>query len=466
MKVELKKHVRNLLILAPALMLVCIALMNVVKAPIVSAETVGTTITDRKQTYTFTQTLAAGETYDKCFRIEERGVYLFTVKSDQNVSFELYEDIYGNYITCSNITEAGDVQLYMYLYDEFDYYLHFISDPDVNCTFTCEIIGSPEIALLQGINYQLDSSIAMVTRWDYIPEGFKPNADEWLMQDDLNSMGYYYLDPKDMNFAEEISVKNDSQKSIPIYVNKYDVFGGIELAPINSYNPNTFYYSLYDYRDYLAEMMELNKDAVELVDKMILFAAYSYQYFYGGDVGEVDYDAAEFDAFPDDSVFDPYKPTMSGSFADGVEYVGSSLILSYELTIRHYFSIDENKLNPETVEIYAYGDSRYPRYESTYGVTYDEATGLWYTDIPGTNGWKNAFFYTDLGEMYGITVYSGRIEDSYYEGNYDYENIWSMEYGAYSYAYKAVQGNNEKLEKLVKTLYIFSSKAHDMYGME
>ena len=121
--------------------------------------------------------------------------------------------------------------------------------------------------------------------------------------------------------------------------------------------------------------------------------------------------------------FDEFAPVVSGEEA-GVTYYGSTLSLKSETAIKHYFIIEDEssmpefKVNGNTVEAVKNG--------TLYEVKI--------TDLPAHN----------LDEVF--TVEAGAL---------------SVQYGAFSYAYQALQTDKDALKDVVNALYTYNLKADE-----
>ena len=121
--------------------------------------------------------------------------------------------------------------------------------------------------------------------------------------------------------------------------------------------------------------------------------------------------------------FDEFAPVVSGEEA-GVTYYGSTLSLKSETAIKHYFIIEDEssmpefKVNGKTVEAVKNG--------TLYEVKI--------TDLPAHN----------LDEVF--TVEAGAL---------------SVQYGAFSYAYQALQTDKDALKDVVNALYAYNLKADE-----
>lgn len=108
-----------------------------------------------------------------------------------------------------------------------------------------------------------------------------------------------------------------------------------------------------------------------------------------------------------------YDSVISGTLPDGIEYIGSSLILRDAISVRHYFKGDLSEkvilADKQQIKPIGVGD-------------------VYYIELPGIR-------MSELGHMISTQI-----------------NGWSISYCPYSYCYKALESDNLQLVNLIKAL--------------
>jgi len=121
-----------------------------------------------------------------------------------------------------------------------------------------------------------------------------------------------------------------------------------------------------------------------------------------------------------------YKSQITGTLPDGISYCGTSLIIKDTLSIRHYFSVDMNKLG-DTLAYYSLQVNGEP---VSYTAISDD---ICYVEI-------NNISASDIDRTHSLVI--------------DGPNHYEIRYSVLSYAYDAIRLNVEKeLTNLVKSIY-------------
>lgn len=123
-----------------------------------------------------------------------------------------------------------------------------------------------------------------------------------------------------------------------------------------------------------------------------------------------------------------YKPEVTGS-VDGINYIGSSLILNSKTSIRHYFSI-KSGIEVSDYNFTVNGKDVIPSYNGVY----------YYIEISNICA-------QDIGKTYTIHVQGA-------------DGDMSIRYSGLSYAYMVLTGSSDaSLKELMKTLYYYNKQA-------
>lgn len=194
---------------------------------------------------------------------------------------------------------------------------------------------------------------------------------------------------------------------------------------------NTLRVSVYRYLDIIAENARGQYEAINVAyaKGLIVYGDCATAYFGGGETGAL----TELSGITANTFAD-YSNTAAGS-ADGLEYLGTSLLLENNTTIRHYFKLESG-----------YNISGY-RFEYTKNNSY------WYSAVLMPSDIKD-IYYIDISGFSCVnfgTTYKLRMS---------YGGTFELKYGVYAYAYDALTNtDNEKLHNLVKAMYLFAGGA-------
>lgn len=216
----------------------------------------------------------------------------------------------------------------------------------------------------------------------------------------------YYANAKEMHDAITVTVHlANGTKAI------------LKNSAGNTYSNNTMTYSVADYISSVQGSPASSDNLKNLVRNMKTYGEYSQVYFGYNSSGlkptlqNINY-AEQLKA---------YEKFTSGELPDGVNYLGSSLILNSAVGIRHYFAVSGSV----------------PKFEvNGNAVTPKKASNSYYVDIENVPASK-------LGMPYTLSV-AGK---------------WTLKYSALSYANQAISGSNAGLTNLCKAMYSYHVSA-------
>jgi len=221
----------------------------------------------------------------------------------------------------------------------------------------------------------------------------------------------YKVNAKEMNDNCTLSVYDKNGKKINVQ---------------NSTAVNGSY--VYSVAKYLNEIVSSSKDSnmVELAKAMRNYgnAAQIYFAYNTSNAGGITpYKTSDFSG---------YVPTGMYSLPDGLTYVGSSLLLNGQTSLRHYFNVD----GKHSISDYKF------KISNTDVNPVKKSDGLYYVtiaDIPANK----------LSTTYKVTI----------------NNDYSINYSALSYAYKTVEkGDSDNLVQLMHLLSDYNKKAITYFG--
>lgn len=215
-----------------------------------------------------------------------------------------------------------------------------------------------------------------------------------------------HVPAKAMNDPIEIRMCNFEGKIIPFANETTDEDG-------------VFRYSVNDYLNSAINSEESSEELKALARAMQNYGLCAQDYF--------GYNAPATTPAIDDNVdYSDFDIIKEGTLPEGVEYVGSSLILESNISIRHYFRISDR----EDVT-FAVNDTV---------ITPEVKDGLSYIEIRDIKP-------TDLAKAYTVTVS-------------DSDNTYSFDYSAMSYCKKANSTSSDsKLKNLAYSLYWYNKAA-------
>ena len=177
----------------------------------------------------------------------------------------------------------------------------------------------------------------------------------------------------------------------------------------------------YSINDYLESAKKRGDELAELAETMETYGQCAQKYFgYNSPVEEIEVE--------DIGDISSYKKRVTNLCNFGVEYVGSSLVVSNKISIRHYLKLP-NQLKRCTAKIS----------DSVVEPVYVK-DDLYYFEISGISA-------NSITKTYSLWIYD----------NYDIRNAFYLDYSVLSYAYDAqTKSNNIDLIKLINSMYHYS----------
>ena len=219
-----------------------------------------------------------------------------------------------------------------------------------------------------------------------------------------------------------------------------------QLFCTNGKKSQEYTYSVREYADYMIqnEGQSYTADAVKMVKAMLNYGAYTQQYFNyntenlaNASLQEAEKQLPELGS----TDLEAYTPTKTGS-VEGLNYYGSSLMLTEKTAIRHYFTLEAgNKIGDYTFRV-GQGSSKKELIPVQKGSRY-------YVEIENIAA-------NDLSTPYVVSVSQGKGQ----------ENECTIEYSAYSYI-KTILGDSasrykEELKNAMKALYQYCEAAKEI----
>ena len=216
--------------------------------------------------------------------------------------------------------------------------------------------------------------------------------------------------------------------SSPIKLYVYDGKGN-HVAIANSNVADKYGYT-YSANTYIEDAMKSEDSGLsEMMSALIVYGNYANSYFSNtaapqGGVADVSAESLK-----------KYEKCVD-STAEGIRYLGSSLILNSDTALRHYFSLNDG---------YSIDDYKFVVDGKELKPICSE--GVYYINILGISA-------KDLGNTYELTV----TEKS--------GKKLVLKYGALSYCYEVIKNNNgnQNLSNLIKALYQYSCAAQNYFN--
>ena len=283
----------------------------------------------------------------------------------------------------------------------------------------------------------------------------------WKMTDDfVKNSGAYVVMSINSSVSNALS-KNDKKIYVKDAVNKNDYINFIyDLAPAQigqtvttdlfSSNGKLISSSSYSIKDYCYDYLDAykageNETEKNLVISLLNYGAYAQKYF--------KYETTD---FVNKNLTDNEKnvPEIQNSKAfieqygknsivnsNGIEYIGTSLLLESGCVIRHYFKIDDSKTGNLSCYVNE-GTSSERKLDLKKKGTY------YYVDIDSIPAYS-------LKKDFKVTIYNGK----------DSSKKTIIDYSVYNYIAKALSKNdNSTLSELMKSLYWYGQYANEMYS--
>ena len=283
----------------------------------------------------------------------------------------------------------------------------------------------------------------------------------WKMTDDfVKNSGAYVVMSINSSVSNALS-KNDKKIYVKDAVNKNGYINFIyDLAPAQigqtvttdlfSSNGKLISSSSYSIKDYCYDYLDAykageNETEKNLVISLLNYGAYAQKYF--------QYETTD---FVNKNLTDNEKnvPEIQNSKAfieqygknsivnsNGIEYIGTSLLLESGCVIRHYFKIDDSKTGNLSCYVNK-GTSSERKLDLKKKGTY------YYVDIDSIPAYS-------LKKDFKVTIYNGK----------DSSKKTIIDYSVYNYIAKALSKNdNSTLSELMKSLYWYGQYANEIYS--
>ena len=283
----------------------------------------------------------------------------------------------------------------------------------------------------------------------------------WKMTDDfVKNSGAYVVMSINSSVSNALS-KNDKKIYVKDAVNKNGYINFIyDLAPAQigqtvttdlfSSNGKLISSSSYSIKDYCYDYLDAykageNETEKNLVISLLNYGAYAQKYF--------KYETTD---FVNKNLTDNEKnvPEIQNSKAfieqygknsivnsNGIEYIGTSLLLESGCVIRHYFKIDDSKTGNLSCYVNE-GTSSERKLDLKKKGTY------YYVDIDSIPAYS-------LKKDFKVTIYNGK----------DSSKKTIIDYSVYNYIAKALSKNdNSTLSELMKSLYWYGQYANEIYS--
>ena len=283
----------------------------------------------------------------------------------------------------------------------------------------------------------------------------------WKMTDDfVKNSGAYVVMSINSSVSNALS-KNDKKIYVKDAVNKNGYINFIyDLAPAQigqtvttdlfSSNGKLISRSSYSIKDYCYDYLDAykageNENEKNLVISLLNYGAYAQKYF--------KYETTD---FVNKNLTDNEKnvPEIQNSKAfieqygknsivnsNGIEYIGTSLLLESGCVIRHYFKIDDSKTGNLSCYVNK-GTS------SERKLDLKKKGSYYYIDIDSIPAYS-------LKKDFKVTIYNGK----------DSSKKTIIDYSVYNYIAKALSKNdNSTLSELMKSLYWYGQYANEMYS--
>ena len=283
----------------------------------------------------------------------------------------------------------------------------------------------------------------------------------WKMTDDfVKNSGAYVVMSINSSVSNALS-KNDKKIYVKDAVNKNGYINFIyDLAPAQigqtvttdlfSSNGKLISSSSYSIKDYCYDYLDAykageNETEKNLVISLLNYGAYAQKYF--------KYETTD---FVNKNLTDNEKnvPEIQNSKAfieqygknsivnsNGIEYIGTSLLLESGCVIRHYFKIDDSKTGNLSCYVNK-GTSSERKLDLKKKGTY------YYVDIDSIPAYS-------LKKDFKVTIYNGK----------DSSKKTIIDYSVYNYIAKALSKNdNSTLSELMKSLYWYGQYANEIYS--
>ena len=283
----------------------------------------------------------------------------------------------------------------------------------------------------------------------------------WKMTDDfVKNSGAYVVMSINASVSNALS-KNDKKIYVKDAVNKNGYINFIyDLAPAQigqtvttdlfSSNGKLISSSSYSIKDYCYDYLDAykageNETEKNLVISLLNYGAYAQKYFKYETMDFVNKNLTDNEKnvpeIQNSKAFIEQYGKNSIVNSNGIEYIGTSLLLESGCVIRHYFKIDDSKTGNLSCYVNK-GTSSERKLDLKKKGTY------YYVDIDSIPAYS-------LKKDFKVTIYNGK----------DSSKKTIIDYSVYNYIAKALSKNdNSTLSELMKSLYWYGQYANEIYS--
>ena len=283
----------------------------------------------------------------------------------------------------------------------------------------------------------------------------------WKMTDDfVKNSGAYVVMSINSSVSNALS-KNDKKIYVKDAVNKNGYINFIyDLAPAQigqtvttdlfSSNGKLISSSSYSIKDYCYDYLDAykageNETEKNLVISLLNYGAYAQKYFKYETMDFVNKNLTDNEKnvpeIQNSKAFIEQYGKNSIVNSNGIEYIGTSLLLESGCVIRHYFKIDNSKTGNLSCYVNE-GTSSERKLDLKKKGTY------YYVDIDSIPAYS-------LKKDFKVTIYNGK----------DSSKKTIIDYSVYNYIAKALSKNdNSTLSELMKSLYWYGQYANEIYS--
>ena len=283
----------------------------------------------------------------------------------------------------------------------------------------------------------------------------------WKMTDDfVKNSGAYVVMSINSSVSNALS-KNDKKIYVKDAVNKNGYINFIyDLAPAQigqtvttdlfSSNGKLISSSSYSIKDYCYDYLDAykageNETEKNLVISLLNYGAYAQKYFKYETMDFVNKNLTDNEKnvpeIQNSKAFIEQYGKNSIVNSNGIEYIGTSLLLESGCVIRHYFKIDNSKTGNLSCYVNK-GTSSERKLDLKKKGTY------YYVDIDSIPAYS-------LKKDFKVTIYNGK----------DSSKKTIIDYSVYNYIAKALSKNdNSTLSELMKSLYWYGQYANEIYS--
>ena len=209
----------------------------------------------------------------------------------------------------------------------------------------------------------------------------------------------------------------------------------------------------YSVKEYASELLsksnEYPAETVKLVKALLNYGTAAQTFFKYNTDKPANGILSDADKAVDAADFDAYKAVIKADSAngqnDGLSYYGSSLICKSEMTVRHYFILD----NGSDINNYKFSYIDADGYEASLTPKKASDGGVYCVDISG-------IMACSLNKNYVCRV-----------TGMDSSQIIELDYGPLSYAYSVAndKDSSKELKNLMNALYMYSEMARKVNGI-